>query len=397
MNLELLKYGQALNPSELFLLAAKHGRLCTMIYLKENSKVNLYIKDEDSNSVLHILASQGYVHSCVCFIHWIQSEKYSVKEKKNVVNLHNQQGYTPLHFAALSQSENMCKFLLYLGADKNERDHSGLNAYELGKSQGVALNILKLLKPSWRSSYRTKSNTKYILNLGFQLFRYFLIFSLLLPYINFIYTGISLTLSACVLVAIVYISNTDPGFASQCKEDLQELVIKHGQDTCTKCKTVQFKRNVIKHCWDCQRCVEKYDHHCPWLRTCIAKNNSNCFIWYLALFELEMIFHSIVCVLAYLGYLDNGPKIGFLMIGKFYWEKSVFLGLAGIMLPCQIAVFYVLWMQVKRLYKGKTFFEMKYMEGSPVHRPRSVYEDFRQNSVVSLRISRFKRVSEVYS
>lgn len=34
------------------------------------------------------------------------------------------------------------------------------------------------------------------------------------------------------------------------------------------------------HCHICNYCMEKFDHHCPWLGTCVAKKNYFNFILY---------------------------------------------------------------------------------------------------------------------
>lgn len=35
------------------------------------------------------------------------------------------------------------------------------------------------------------------------------------------------------------------------------------------------------HCYDCNVCVEKIDHHCPWIGMCIGKRNYRLYIAYI--------------------------------------------------------------------------------------------------------------------
>ena len=44
---------------------------------------------------------------------------------------------------------------------------------------------------------------------------------------------------------------------------------------CGYCNIVQPLR--AKHCEDCNRCVHRYDHHCPWLGNCVGKKNHRFF------------------------------------------------------------------------------------------------------------------------
>ncbi len=48
---------------------------------------------------------------------------------------------------------------------------------------------------------------------------------------------------------------------------------------CVTCKTVRPLR--AKHCAYTDRCVEQYDHYCPWVGNVIGKNNRRLFLIFL--------------------------------------------------------------------------------------------------------------------
>ena len=74
---------------------------------------------------------------------------------------------------------------------------------------------------------------------------------------------------------------------------------------CQVCNILRMKRT--KHCKFCNSCISGFDHHCPWIGTCIGTRNYNFF------------FISIASILVSALYIDFcAVRFIFLWAGQFY-------------------------------------------------------------------------------
>jgi palmitoyltransferase len=61
------------------------------------------------------------------------------------------------------------------------------------------------------------------------------------------------------------------------------------KDECSKCKFQKIPRS--KHCVICDKCIDKFDHHCIWINQCVGANNYRYFLLFITI-------HCILCAYA---------------------------------------------------------------------------------------------------
>ena len=130
-------------------------------------------------------------------------------------------------------------------------------------------------------------------------------------YQNIIYITISSILYIIHIYSLLKGGCTDPGILPRQNKDLYYETVRtsmrykilghmHRVNYCYSCYL--FRPPRTSHCAVCDNCVERFDHHCVWLGTCIGKRNYKYFYALLGSLNISAIFEIIFCVYAL--YLD---------------------------------------------------------------------------------------------
>ena len=77
---------------------------------------------------------------------------------------------------------------------------------------------------------------------------------------------------------------------------------------CKRCNIYFLPENNVYHCFDCDICVKKIDHHCSFLRKCITKKNYVIFVLMLVFFVLIYIHLLINTVLFCIDFYKKKKK-----------------------------------------------------------------------------------------
>ncbi|XP_045786595.1 protein S-acyltransferase 24 isoform X1 [Trifolium pratense] len=298
-------------------VAAQYGQTAYLYHVVSKWNADPDVPDNDGRSPLHWAAYKGFADS-IRLLLFLDAHR----------GRQDKEGCTPLHWAAIRGNLEACTVLVQAGKreDLTMTDNTGLTPAQLASDKNhrqVAFflgNARRLLDKRFDNNSRLGKISK----LGLAPVLWCIIFVLLVTYIHSVilatnmpkltaasglFAWFGVLLATVGLVMFYRCSSKDPGYigvsddTQNMKDDEPLLKIEinnpallagNWSQLCATCKIVRPLR--AKHCSTCDRCVEQFDHHCPWVSNCIGKKNKWDFFAFLILEVSAMLVTGGVCL-----------------------------------------------------------------------------------------------------
>ena len=116
----------------------------------------------------------------------------------------------------------------------------------------------------------------------------------------------------------------DPGYIKSSKDVKfdQMLAIFDPVLLCPDCDIIRTDRS--RHCSICNRCSERYDHHCPWINNCVATGNHNSFLMFVCCMDLLLLWSLITIACNLQVYNNDFVAARELNVNNFFLFPVVF-------------------------------------------------------------------------
>eukprot|EP00877_Chromochloris_zofingiensis_P000754 jgi/Chrzof1/1067/Cz01g38320.t1 len=321
-------------------VAAQYGQTAVLYHLALKWGVDVDIPDNDGRTPLHWAAYKGYADTIRLLL--VLDARFALADKE---------GCTPLHWAAIKGNGEACTVLLQGGsmAVLSARDVTGSTPAQLAVEKGhryLGLHLQEIKAKAEDSWFGKNGKFAWLNKVQLCPIIWLLILGLLAVFVTKVVggslqnphaptsIGFRLWSWSVVLAAgagLIFLHKTtmsDPGFvptgwdgsrkrdkhgttktgAASNKETAAALESKgsgndsravldspalwagNWQQLCVTCKIVRPLR--AKHCSITDRCVEVFDHYCPWVGNTIGKGNRHLFLVFLWL-ELYALLVSV--------------------------------------------------------------------------------------------------------
>ena len=141
-----------------------------------------------------------------------------------------------------------------------------------------------------------------------------------LYYDRLILIYIQLGLFASTLFLHMWCLFSDPGYLKSPKgvPFMDMMKIFDPVMLCADCEVVRTDRS--RHCSICNKCVERFDHHCPWINNCVGVSNHGAFMSFLISMVALLCTTLISLILNFQCWTFNDPEVYPRDSGKFLYE-----------------------------------------------------------------------------
>ena len=209
----------------------------------------------------------------------------------------DREGYTPLHLAVRSvdalESCRPVRSLLIKGAKIDIKDAKGRMPFDYVKevkSRQFARELYSLLARNQSSCHLVAGTTpvQKVTRSYQTILAYYFLYSLVVFFkVTVIFpkqelepTLLAIFVDIVTIMLHLMLSLFEPGYLKNDNIDFIRLLETFDSSSlCPECETIRTAGS--RHCIICHRCVDRYDHHCPWINNCVGIRNHNVFLGYL--------------------------------------------------------------------------------------------------------------------
>ena len=393
----------------IFNIAVKQNKYFSIIYfyeqLQKYSNKNVIDIPDDENQItpLHISCNIGNKNIMDLLLNLGAD-----------INYRDKKGYTPLHYAVLSENEIIIKKLIIRGANKFIKDNNNMFPYDLCEINGnnhlknllfrqnclkrifigdKIMPILKNNKSKFKNFYNyflisfnlflisIKSiilfvlylylNSKSINSLNFAKFNNTKENENLskIDSLNDFFTCINdnckIEFSIIIISFIIDILLFEFLMVFKCfsnkiyleKKSSSEVeslaqLYELNKNICVNCRIATNKK--INHCLICERCVQNWDHHCFWLNVCINDENYLKFKIFIVLLILFLFLNTIFFIdLIHLVYSFTDVFVERVINIQIFTKIIITIISSYLALCCLYAIIFMLIPTVKNLFYGR--------------------------------------------